>query len=73
LGWSTQIALQGSSTAFQIVCNKNQNNFDRKIWIGQTALGEQKYALNKSDSKSELPKSKPAPTKSQPQPEIGLQ
>lgn len=29
LAWSTIIARQGSSTCFQIVCNKNLNGFDR--------------------------------------------
>ncbi len=45
LGWSVQIAAQGSSTCFQIVCNKNFNHFNRRIWIGQPALGEQKIHL----------------------------
>jgi cyclopropane fatty-acyl-phospholipid synthase-like methyltransferase len=43
LGWSVQIAAQGSSTCFQIVCNKNTNQFDRMRWIGQPQLGEQGY------------------------------
>ncbi len=40
LGWSVDIAAQGNSTAFQIVCNKNLTNFDRKRWINAVNLGE---------------------------------
>ena len=40
LGWSVEIARQGSSTAYQIVCNKNLNNFDRERWIGAVNMGE---------------------------------
>jgi cyclopropane fatty-acyl-phospholipid synthase-like methyltransferase len=40
LGWSVEIARQGSSTAYQIVCNKNLNNFDRNKWIGGYNMGE---------------------------------
>ena len=40
LGWSVEIAAQGSSTAYQIVCNKNLNTFDRNRWIGAVNLGE---------------------------------
>lgn len=35
LGWSVHIAAQGNSTCFQIVCNKNQETFDRNRWIGE--------------------------------------
>ena len=40
LGWSVEIAAQGSSTAYQIVCNKNINKFDRPRWIGAVNMGE---------------------------------
>jgi cyclopropane fatty-acyl-phospholipid synthase-like methyltransferase len=40
LGWSVEIAKQGSSTAYQIVCNKNLNNFNRYKWIGGVNMGE---------------------------------
>lgn len=40
LGWSVDIAAQGNSTAFQIVCNKNLTNFDRKRWINAVNMGE---------------------------------
>ncbi|WP_224366301.1 SAM-dependent methyltransferase [Hyalangium versicolor] len=40
LGWSVEIAAQGSSTAFQVVANKNLNRFDRTRWIGAVNLGE---------------------------------
>jgi hypothetical protein len=40
LGWSVEIARQGSSTAYQIVCHKNINKFDRPRFIGKTILGE---------------------------------
>ncbi|MBS1562598.1 MAG: class I SAM-dependent methyltransferase [Bacteroidetes bacterium] len=40
LGWSVDIAAQGNSTAFQIVCNKNREKFDRNRWIGAVNLGE---------------------------------
>jgi cyclopropane fatty-acyl-phospholipid synthase-like methyltransferase len=41
LGWSIFITAQGSSTAYQIVCRKNLNTFDRKKFIGATQFGEQ--------------------------------
>ncbi len=47
LGWSTIIARQGSSTAYQIVCRKNLNTFNRKRFIGATNLGE-KYSFEKN-------------------------
>jgi cyclopropane fatty-acyl-phospholipid synthase-like methyltransferase len=40
LGWSTVIAKQGSSTAYQIVCRKNTNEFEREKFIGAVNLGE---------------------------------
>jgi cyclopropane fatty-acyl-phospholipid synthase-like methyltransferase len=40
LGWSVEIARQGSSTAYQITCYKNVNHFDRPRFIGKTILGE---------------------------------
>lgn len=40
LGWSVDIAAQGNSTAFQIVCNKNRETFDRTRWINKVNMGE---------------------------------
>jgi cyclopropane fatty-acyl-phospholipid synthase-like methyltransferase len=40
LGWSVEIAAQGSSTCFQIVANKNLDLFNRMRWVGATNLGE---------------------------------
>jgi hypothetical protein len=55
LAWSVEIAAQGSSTAFQVVANKNLNGFNRQRWIGATNLGERDLtadapALNKKAS-----------------------
>jgi cyclopropane fatty-acyl-phospholipid synthase-like methyltransferase len=47
LGWSIYITIQGSSTAYQIVCRKNLNTFDRKRFIGATTFGE-KYSFPKA-------------------------
>ncbi len=33
LGWSVDIAKQGNSTCFQIVCNKNLDAYDRQRWF----------------------------------------
>ena len=41
LGWSVIIARHGGSSAYQIVCHKNSDNFDRMRFIGATNLGEQ--------------------------------
>ncbi len=41
LGWSVIIARIGGSSAYQIVCHKNENKFDRTRFIGATNLGEQ--------------------------------
>jgi cyclopropane fatty-acyl-phospholipid synthase-like methyltransferase len=40
LGWSVEIGAQGSSTAYQIVSNKNLNHYHRNRWIGKVNLGE---------------------------------
>ena len=47
LGWSTIIAMEGASTAYQIVCYKNKDNFDRNRFIGKTSLGEHSNFGNK--------------------------
>lgn len=39
LAWSVVIAKHGGSSAYQIVCHKNLDTFNRKRYIGQTALG----------------------------------
>ncbi|MEO6938840.1 MAG: cyclopropane-fatty-acyl-phospholipid synthase family protein [Candidatus Kapaibacterium sp.] len=46
LGWSVDIAKQGNSTAFQIVCNKNRDMFDRRRWFGGINLGERDLIPN---------------------------
>jgi len=40
LAWSVDIAKQGNSTCFQIVCNKNRDDFNRRRWFGGVNLGE---------------------------------
>lgn len=40
LGWSVHIAAQGASTCFQLVMNKNLDEFNRNRWIGAVNLGE---------------------------------
>ena len=40
LGWSVDIAKQGNSTCFQIVCNKNKENFNRRTFFSSVNLGE---------------------------------
>lgn len=54
LGWSIYITLQGSSTAYQIVCRKNLNKFDRKKFIGATNLGAQYKAKKTEEPVAEL-------------------
>lgn len=41
LGWSVLIARHGGSSAYQIVCHKNLNHFNRSSFIGGMNLGEQ--------------------------------
>jgi hypothetical protein len=53
LGWSVEIAREGGSTAYQIVCYKNDDNFDRGRFIGKTALGESSGVKN-TDSVSSV-------------------
>ncbi|MEO5928827.1 MAG: cyclopropane-fatty-acyl-phospholipid synthase family protein [Candidatus Kapaibacterium sp.] len=45
LGWSVHIAAQGASTCFQLVCNKNLDEFNRKRWFSGVALGERDLEL----------------------------
>lgn len=52
LAWSVEIAAQGSSTAFQVVANKNLNRFNRQRWIGATNLGERDLAAPASSKKT---------------------
>jgi len=40
LAWSALIGRHGGSTAYQIVCHKNLDKFDRTRFIGATNLGE---------------------------------
>ena len=57
LGWSVEIAKQGSSSAYQIVCYKNINGFNRPRFIGKTILGESTAFENTSSVSSEKTKS----------------
>jgi cyclopropane fatty-acyl-phospholipid synthase-like methyltransferase len=45
LGWSVRIGAQGNAACFQVVANKNLDNFDRDQYIGQPSLGEQKKSF----------------------------
>jgi cyclopropane fatty-acyl-phospholipid synthase-like methyltransferase len=45
LGWSTRIGAQGNAACFQVVANKNLDQFDRNVYVGQPALGEQKKSF----------------------------
>jgi hypothetical protein len=53
LGWSTRIAAIGGSSAYQIICHKNINSVERKRYIGQIALGENKKFDNTTSVSSE--------------------
>jgi cyclopropane fatty-acyl-phospholipid synthase-like methyltransferase len=46
LGWSVDIAKQGNSTCFQIVCNKNRDEFNRRQWFGGINMGERDLLTN---------------------------
>jgi cyclopropane fatty-acyl-phospholipid synthase-like methyltransferase len=46
LGWSVEIAKQGSSSAYQITCYKNLDKFNRGRFIGKTSLGESSGVKN---------------------------
>jgi len=46
LGWSVEIARQGSSSAYQITCYKNLDKFNRGRFIGKTSLGESSGVKN---------------------------
>ncbi len=46
LGWSVHIAKQGNSTCFQIVCNKNLENYNRYRFVGEQGLGERLGSSN---------------------------
>jgi hypothetical protein len=40
LAWAATVAGQGTAACFQVVSNKNRNDFDRSIWVGKPALAE---------------------------------
>jgi len=49
LAWSTIIARQGNAGCFQVVMNKNLDNFKRNRWIGHRySLGERASSLKKN-------------------------
>lgn len=39
LAWSWRIATQGNAACFQVVAHKNLDQFDRKVFIGRSSLG----------------------------------
>jgi sphingolipid C9-methyltransferase len=53
LSWAATIAAQGTAACFQVISNKNLNEFDRTIWVNAASLGERELAAN--------PKVRPAP------------
>ena len=44
LAWSVLIAAQGNAACFQVIMNKNLDQFDRHRWVGQNILGERSLA-----------------------------
>jgi cyclopropane fatty-acyl-phospholipid synthase-like methyltransferase len=48
LGWSAAIGEQGTAACFQVVCHKNTNHFNRRVFIGRPALGEQEHLFPSS-------------------------
>ena len=46
LAWSVDIAKQGNSTCFQIVCNKNRDSYDRPRFFSCLNLGERDLHTN---------------------------
>jgi cyclopropane fatty-acyl-phospholipid synthase-like methyltransferase len=51
LAWSVIIGRQGSSTAYQIVCHKNLNKFNRSKFIGSINLGEHNDIIKTAELK----------------------
>jgi sphingolipid C9-methyltransferase len=51
LAWSVEIAAQGSSTCFQVVCNKNLDAFQRVNFVGATNLGERDLNVGAASKK----------------------
>jgi len=46
LGWSVHIAAQGNSTCFQIVCNKNLETYNRRIFVGELGVAQKRKISN---------------------------
>jgi len=40
LAWAATVAGQGTAACFQVVSNKNRNDFDRTVWMGKASLAE---------------------------------
>jgi cyclopropane fatty-acyl-phospholipid synthase-like methyltransferase len=40
LAWAATVAGQGTAACFQVVSNKNRNDFDRTVWVGRPSLAE---------------------------------
>ncbi|HEY8086786.1 MAG TPA: class I SAM-dependent methyltransferase [Polyangiaceae bacterium] len=49
LAWSWRIGAQGNAACFQIVAHKNQNSFDRKVFMGRNSLGSVKAFDDKKE------------------------
>jgi sphingolipid C9-methyltransferase len=39
LGWSWRIGAQGNAACFQVVANKNLDDFNRRVFVGRSSLG----------------------------------
>jgi cyclopropane fatty-acyl-phospholipid synthase-like methyltransferase len=55
LAWASLVAKEGQSTCFQILCNKNTRNMDRKVFFGARGLGErtENTTLGQAHNKAE--------------------
>ncbi len=51
LAWATHVANEGQSTCWQLVCNKNNRDYDRNAYIGKVSLGERDLADLRPDLK----------------------
>lgn len=63
LAWSVRIAAQGNAACFQVVLNRNLDQFDRKRWIGQKfSLGERAPSLGPSLTDTARPRPELTPS-----------
>jgi hypothetical protein len=61
LAWAATVAGQGTAACFQVVSNKNRNDFDRTVWLGKASLAER---MRLSPLSIEQPSSNGTPTAS---------